>query len=87
MKTKMILAMIVMTNFAMAGGLETVNTLMDNVSTALSAISIATITVAILWVGYKVLFTGTSIRDMGSTILGAVIIASASEIASLLAGQ
>jgi len=86
MKTKLIMAMIVMSNFAMAGGLEKVNTLMQKVSDGLSAISIATVTVAILWVGYKVLFTGTAIRDMGSTILGAVIIAAASEIASLIAG-
>lgn len=84
MKTKMILAMIVMTNFAMAAGLDKVNNLMNQVSSALQALSLATITVAILWVGYKVLFTGTSIRDMGSTILGAVIIASAAQIAALL---
>jgi len=84
MKTKLVMVMILMSNFAMAGGLDKVNTLMQKVSTALQALSLATITVAILWVGYKVLFTGTSIRDMGSTILGAVIIASAAQIAALL---
>ena len=73
-----------MNAYAMAGGLDKVNTLMTNVSQALSALSYATVSVAILWVGYKVLFTGTSIRDMGSTILGAVIIAAATQIAAIL---
>ena len=84
MKTRLMITMIVMNAYAMAGGLDKVNTLMTNVSQALSALSYATVSVAILWVGYKVLFTGTSIRDMGSTILGAVIIAAATQIAAIL---
>jgi len=81
---KLVMAFAVMTQMAAAGGLDKVNTLMNNVSTALQALSLATITVAILWVGYKVLFAGVALRDMGSTILGAVIIASAAQIAALL---
>jgi len=84
MKTRLMITMVIMNAYAMAGGLDKVNTLMTNVSQALSALSYATVSVAILWVGYKVLFTGTSIRDMGSTILGAVIIAAATQIAAIL---
>ncbi len=83
-KIKLVMAFAIMTEIATAGGLAKVNTLMTNVSTALQALSLATITVAILWVGYKVLFAGVALRDMGSTILGAVIIASAAQIAALL---
>jgi len=82
-KIKLILAFVLSTSMSFAG-LEKAQTLMDNVSTALTALSLATVTVAILWVGYKVLFTGAALRDMGSTILGAVIIASAAQIASML---
>ena len=84
MNTKKILLMIaILQNFAFAG-LDKVETLMTNVSTALTAISLVTVTVAFLWVGYKVLFAGSSLRDMGSTIVGALIVASAAEIAAML---
>jgi len=84
MNTKKILLLIaLLQNFAFAG-LEKVETLMTNVSTALTAVSLVTVTVAFLWVGYKVLFAGSSLRDMGSTIVGALIVASAAEIAAML---
>ena len=80
---KIILLVAILQNFAFAG-LEKVDTLMTNVSTALTAISLVTVTAAFLWVGYKVLFAGSSLRDMGSTIVGALIVASAAEIAAML---
>jgi type IV secretion system protein VirB2 len=80
---RFLLAFVITTSMSMAG-LEKAQDLMKTVSDALTALSLATVTVAILWVGYKVLFTGAALRDMGSTILGAVIIASAAQIASML---
>ena len=80
---RFLLAFTITTSMSMAG-LEKAQDLMETVSDALTALSLATVTVAILWVGYKVLFTQTALRDMGSTILGAVIIASAAQIAAML---
>lgn len=80
---RFLIALVVTTSMSMAG-LEKAQELMDTVSDALTALSLATVTFAILWVGYKVLFTRAALGDMGSTILGAVIIASAAQIASML---
>ena len=69
-----------------AGGLDKANTLLEKVVEWLNYLSIAVVTIAILVVGYKVLFVGQTIRECSPIIIGAVIIASASTIASLLMG-
>jgi len=58
--------------------------LLDNVQGALKALSAVTVTIAILWVGYKVLFGGQTLRECAPIIIGAILIAGASEIAGLL---
>jgi type IV secretion system protein VirB2 len=70
----------------MADGFAKAETLLDKVSTGLLALSIVTVTIATLWVGYKVLFGGQTLRECGPIIIGAILIASASEIARLLVG-
>lgn len=67
-----------------AGGLEKANKLLETVSSWLNALSIATVTIAILVVGYKVVFGGQTIRECVPIIIGAILIASASQIANLL---
>lgn len=71
---------------AMADGFSKASTLLEKVSTGLLALSIVTVTIAVLWVGYKVLFAGNTLRECAPIILGAILIASASEIARLLVG-
>lgn len=71
---------------AMADGFSKASTLLDKVSTGLLALSIVTVTIAVLWVGYKVLFAGNTLRECAPIIMGAILIASASEIARLLVG-
>jgi len=71
---------------AMADGFTKAGTLLDKVSTGLLALSIVTVTIAVLWVGYKVLFAGNTLRECAPIIMGAILIASASEIARLLVG-
>ncbi|RMR11234.1 hypothetical protein ALP90_200198 [Pseudomonas amygdali pv. ulmi] len=71
---------------ALADGFAKAQTLLDKVSTGLLALSIVTVTIATLWVGYKVLFGGSTLRECAPIIIGAILIASASEIARLLVG-
>lgn len=71
---------------AMADGFSKASTLLEKVSTGLLALSIVTVTIAVLWVGYKVLFAGNTLRECAPIIMGAILIASASEISRLLVG-
>ncbi len=54
------------------------------VKTGLSGLSLVTVTIACLWVGYKVLFGGSTIRECSPIIIGAIVIASAAEVASMM---
>ncbi|HCM9655485.1 TrbC/VirB2 family protein [Enterobacter mori] len=69
-----------------AGGFSVANNLLSQVESGLEGLAIITITIAVLWVGYKVLWNGQSLKDCSNIIIGGIIIASASEIGSLLAG-
>lgn len=71
---------------AMADGFTKAGTLLDKVSAGLLGLSIVTVTIAVLWVGYKVLFAGNTLRECAPIIIGAIIIASASEVARMMVG-
>lgn len=73
--------------FGASGGLEKVNTLLENVISWLKYAAVAVVTIAIFVVGYKILFGGQSIRECAPIIIGAIIIASAAAIADLLVGN
>ena len=68
---------------AFADGFSKAETLLEKVKTGLSGLSLVTVTIACLWVGYKVLFGGSTIREC-SPIIGAIVIASAAEVASMM---
>jgi type IV secretion system protein VirB2 len=72
------------TAFCQSGGLSGAKNLLENIEGALRALSVVTVTIAILWVGYKVLFGGQTLRECAPIIIGAILIAGASEIANLL---
>lgn len=61
-------------------------TMLMKVEEGLRGLSLVTVTIAILWVGYKVLFGGSTINECAPIIIGAIVIASAAEIARLLVG-
>lgn len=63
-----------------AEGFTKANDFLESLNTGLHVLTGATITLAVLWVGYKVLFDGNSIRDCKNVIIGAILIASASEL-------
>lgn len=71
---------------ALATGFSVANSLLSQVESGLEGLAIITITIAVLWVGYKVLWNGQSLKDCSNIIIGGILIASASEIGSLLAG-
>ena len=61
-------------------------TMLTKVEEGLRGLSLVTVTIAVLWVGYKVLFGGSTIKECAPIIIGAIIIASAAEVARLLVG-
>ena len=60
--------------------------MLTRVEEGLRGLSLITVTIAVLWVGYKVLFGGSTIQECAPIIIGAIIIASAAEVARLLVG-
>ena len=60
--------------------------MLTHVEQGLRGLSLVVVTLATLWVGYKVLFGGSTIQECAPIIIGAIIIASAAEIARMLVG-
>ncbi|HGX0062094.1 TPA: TrbC/VirB2 family protein [Escherichia coli] len=69
---------------AFADGFLKAETLLEKVKTGLGGLSLVTVTIACLWVGYKILFGGSTLRECAPIIIGAVVIASAAEVASMM---
>lgn len=68
------------------GGLEKVNTFVENVLTVLRGISIGVVTVAIMWAGYKFLFKQADMAECGKILAGGLLIGGAAELAGYLLG-
>jgi len=66
------------------GGLDKVNTFMDNVLAVLRGVSITTVTIAIIWAGYKFLFKHADIAEIGKILAGGLLIGGAAELANYL---
>lgn len=69
---------------AFADGFQKASGLLEKVEAGLSGLALVTVTLATLWVGYKVLFGGSTIKECSPVIIGAIVIASASEVASMM---
>lgn len=69
------------------GGLDKVNTFMDNVLTVLRGGSIAVVTIAIMWSGYKFLFKNAEMGECTKILGGGLLIGGATEIARYLIGN
>ncbi len=67
-----------------AGGLDKINTFMDNVLQILRGVSIAVVTIAIMWAGYKYLFQKADLAECGKILAGGLLIGGAAEIARYL---
>lgn len=70
--------------FAAAGGLDKVNTFVENVLVVLRGISIGVVTIAIMWAGYKFLFKHADMAEAGKILAGGLLIGGAAELAGYL---
>jgi len=66
------------------GGLDKVNTFMDNVLTILRGVSLTVVTIAIMWAGYKYLFKHADLAEAGKILAGGLLIGGAAELAAYL---
>jgi ammonia channel protein AmtB len=66
------------------GGLEKVNTFVENLLVVLRGISIGVVTIAIMWAGYKFLFKHADMAECGKILAGGLLIGGAAELASFL---
>lgn len=69
-----------------AGGLDKINTFIDNVKSVLTGVSLAVVTIAIMWAGYKFLFKHADFGEVGKILGGGLAIGGASQLASYLLG-
>ena len=75
----------ILANVALAaGGIDKVNTFMENLSTALYGIGAVVLTIAFMWAGFKVMFQGQTLREVAPVFIGGVIVGSASAIAAYI---
>jgi type IV secretory pathway VirB2 component (pilin) len=68
------------------GGLQKVNTFVENVLTVLRGVSIGVVTIAIIWAGYKFLFKHADLGEAGKILGGGLLIGGAAELAGYLLG-
>ena len=67
-----------------AGGIDKVNTFVQNIASALYGLGAIILTIAIMWAGYKVMFQGQTLREVAPTFIGGVLVGSASAIAGYI---
>ena len=70
--------------FAQSGGLDKVNTFMENVLAVLRGVSLIVVTIAIMWAGYKFLFKHADMMECAKILGGGLLVGGASEIARYL---
>ena len=68
------------------GGLDKVNTFVENVLVVLRGISIGVVTIAIMWAGYKFLFKHADMAEAGKILAGGLLVGGAAELAGYLLG-
>lgn len=69
------------------GGLDRINTFMDNILTLLRGISVTIATIAIIWAGYKFLYQHADLSEIVYIIGGGLLVGAAAEIARYLLGS
>jgi type IV secretory pathway VirB2 component (pilin) len=79
-----VFALALITQAAMAQGLDKVNVFLENIETLLHGIAITVVTIAIMWAGYKFLFKHAGAEEVGRILAGGLLIGGAAEIAAWL---
>lgn len=67
-----------------AGGIDKVNTLLENISVALYGIGGVVLTLAIMWSAFKVMWQHQTIKEVAPVLIGGVLIGSASAISAYI---
>lgn len=62
--------------------LERANESVDLIINILNGISIGVATIAIMWVGYRYMFKQADIQEIGRTVVGALVVAGAAQLAA-----
>lgn len=72
--------------FAAAGTGSNLSSLFDQIQSQMTIVSLSVVTIAVIWAGYKVLFMGVQLQQVAGPLIGAILIAAAPWIASLIVG-
>lgn len=67
-----------------AGGIDKVNSFLENLSTALYGIGAVVLTIAFMWAGFKIMFQGQTLREVAPVFIGGVLVGAASAIAGYI---
>lgn len=67
-----------------AGGIDKVNTFMQNISIALYALGGVLLTIALMWCASRIMYQGQTLREVAPVFIGGVIFGSASAIAGYI---
>ncbi|MCR2108656.1 TrbC/VirB2 family protein [Campylobacter upsaliensis] len=67
-----------------AGGIDKVNSFLENLSIALYGIGAVVLTIAFMWTGFKIMFQGQTLREVAPVFIGGVFVGAASAIAGYI---
>lgn len=70
-----------------AGSFNNITKMANEISTLLSTLSVVVITIAFCFVGYQVAFANKRFADVMPTVIGAVIVGAALQLATLFASR
>ena len=84
MKKSLALVLISSTCLFGAGGIDKVNSFLENLSTALYGIGAVVLTIAFMWAGFKIMFQGQTLREVAPVLIGGVLVGAASAIAGYI---
>lgn len=84
MKKSLALVLISSTFLFGAGGIDKVNSFLENLSTALYGIGAVVLTIAFMWAGFKIMFQGQTLREVAPVLIGGVLVGAASAIAGYI---
>jgi len=81
---QMLLLIMAIGTLASAGGLTDIETPLTTLKDALLAIAVIVVTLAFIYVGFMMIFRGAEWSDVARIFIGAMLIAGASALATLL---
>lgn len=85
MLKRFLIVLVFLNSFVLAaGGIDKVNSLLENISVALYGTGTVVLTLALMWAAFKVMWQHQTIKEVAPVVIGGVLIGSASAIAGYL---